>query len=487
MPISSAKLISLCDAQRRIEGIWRGETSTYDLRGKRFAVCMAGNPYTESGEVFKIPDMLANRADTYNLGDILDGKEELFALSYLENALTSNPVLAQLTTREPQDVYQLVRMAGGEELPPDQLSHGYSSVELEEILAVLRRLLRVQQVLLAVNQQYIYSASQDDAYRTEPPFQLQGSYRNMNKLAEKVVPVMNDAELEALIDDHYLGEAQTLTTGAEHNLLKLAELRGTLTEDKAARWQEIKRGYARVQSMGGAEDDPAVRMIGQLGLVSDRLQDIGSVIQSAGETPRVPAEVETAEAPDLGASLAGALGPYLKTLQKNLKALAKFTAQASVPTAQPAVTEAPAVSERLDGIIARLGELCEAVATPAVAPPPPLPADAQPPAPTPTVDFSPYLDKLDETLKGLAEAPRGGQVVQTLAPGVHELLAELTSAVGEGLLPLLKGIGRKIKGTEAAQDRTLTSRLDKALKSLDQLNELAASLKKIDTRRLAAE
>ncbi len=90
-------------------------------------------------------------------------------------------------------------------------------------------------------------------------------------------------------------------------------------------------------------------------------------------------------------------------------------------------------------------------------------------------------------MKGLAEAPRGGQVVQTLAPGVHELLAELTGAVGEGLLPLLKGIGRKIKGTEAAQDRTLTTRLDKALKSLDQLNELAASLKKIDTRGLAAE
>ena len=45
-----------------------------------------------------IPDMLANRADTYNLGDILEGKDQLFALSYLENALTSNPVLAPLAT-----------------------------------------------------------------------------------------------------------------------------------------------------------------------------------------------------------------------------------------------------------------------------------------------------------------------------------------------------------------------------------------------------
>ena len=74
------KFISLCDAQRRIEGVWNGQTRTYDLRGKKFCVVMAGNPYTESGEAFQIPDMLANRADTYNLGDMLGGKEELFAL-----------------------------------------------------------------------------------------------------------------------------------------------------------------------------------------------------------------------------------------------------------------------------------------------------------------------------------------------------------------------------------------------------------------------
>jgi hypothetical protein len=38
------KFISLCDAQRKIEGVWKGETKTHDLRGKRFAVVMAGNP-----------------------------------------------------------------------------------------------------------------------------------------------------------------------------------------------------------------------------------------------------------------------------------------------------------------------------------------------------------------------------------------------------------------------------------------------------------
>ena len=65
------KFISLCDAQRKIEGVYKGKTRTYDLRGKKVAVVMAGNPYTESGEKFQIPDMLANRADTYNLGDII--------------------------------------------------------------------------------------------------------------------------------------------------------------------------------------------------------------------------------------------------------------------------------------------------------------------------------------------------------------------------------------------------------------------------------
>ena len=49
-----------------------------------------------------------------------------------------------------------------------------------------------------------------DAFRTEPPFKLQGSYRNMNKMAEKISAVMTDKELLTLIDDHYLGEAQLL-------------------------------------------------------------------------------------------------------------------------------------------------------------------------------------------------------------------------------------------------------------------------------------
>ena len=70
--------MGLVDGTRRIEGVWRGRTRTYDLRGRKVVVVMAGNPYTESGQKFKIPDMLANRADTYNLGDISGGRGDVF-------------------------------------------------------------------------------------------------------------------------------------------------------------------------------------------------------------------------------------------------------------------------------------------------------------------------------------------------------------------------------------------------------------------------
>ncbi|MEU3711709.1 DNA repair ATPase [Streptomyces catenulae] len=238
------KFIPLCDAQRRMEGVWNGEARSYDLRGKRFAVCMAGNPYTESGRRFRLPDMLANRADVRNLGDVLAGKEELFALSHIENALTANPHLAPLATRDRADTDLLVRLARRDPTAhADRLGHPYAPAELEQILAVLRTLLRVQETVLAVNRAYIDSAAQADATRTEPPFLLQGSYRNTNKIAARLVPVMNDTETEALLDDHYRAEAQTLTGGAEANLLKLAELRGRLTPDQARRWAEIKRTW----------------------------------------------------------------------------------------------------------------------------------------------------------------------------------------------------------------------------------------------------
>lgn len=254
------KFISLCDGQRRIEGVYRGQARTYDLRGKRLCAVMAGNPYNESGERFQIPDMLANRADTYNLGDVLSGREDVFALSYIENTLTSNAVLAPLASRDLSDLHAMMRISRGEAVSLGELSYGYTPAETHEITAVLRHLSTAREVLLKVNAEYVASASQEDAYRTEPAFKLQGSYRNMNKIAEKVVASMNDEELQSVLDDHYRGEAQTLTSGAEHNLLKLAELRGRASEAQSARWAQIKAEFRRQKTLGGAEDDPITKL-----------------------------------------------------------------------------------------------------------------------------------------------------------------------------------------------------------------------------------
>ncbi|MEH0547895.1 DNA repair ATPase [Streptomyces sp. B21-105] len=279
------KFIPLCDATRRVEGVLNGEPRTYDLRGKRFAVCMAGNPYTESGARFRVPDMLANRADVRNLGEVLTDKQDHFAFSFVENALTSNPVLAPLAGRDRADLELLVRLAGGDSTArADRLIHPYAPAELERILAVLRHLLTARDTVLAVNHAYIASAAQSDDARTEPPFRLQGSYRDMNKIAQRVQPVMNDAELAALIEDHYTTEARTLTTGAEANLLKLAELRGALTPEQAARWADVKAACVRTRTLGGPQDDQLTRAIAVLGLLADRIAAVESAITRAAGT-----------------------------------------------------------------------------------------------------------------------------------------------------------------------------------------------------------
>jgi hypothetical protein len=275
------KFIALADGTRRVEGIWKGKPRTYDLRGKRFALVMAGNPYTESGDVFKIPDMLANRADIYNLGDILSGREKMFALSYIENSLTSNPLLLPLASRDPGDIRLLVRLAGEDISANDGadtgsaggFSHSYSQLELRDLVELLKRLFFVRDLLLKVNLQYIESAAQKDAYRTEPPFKLQGSYRNMNRLASRINPQQTNAELLDLLRDHYRGEAQTLTTGAEENLLKLGELFGSQSPEETRRWEEIKAAFVKRRNTDSA---------GAQQRIAGTLTDIARAIEGLG-------------------------------------------------------------------------------------------------------------------------------------------------------------------------------------------------------------
>jgi hypothetical protein len=290
------KFISLCDGQRRIEGVYNGKPRNYDLRGKKVAVVMAGNPYTESGEKFKIPDMLANRADTYNLGDIIGQSLQAFKSSYIENAITSNPVLNKLSGKGQKDILALIDLAESGAPGPIDLESNYSAEETQEMIKVIQKLIRIREVILKVNAEYIKSAAQAEAYRTEPPFKLQGSYRNMNRLAEKVAPIMNDAELEQLIDDHYKNEAQTLATGAEANLLKYREILGKLSPEQQSRWDEIKRTFKKTALLRSSDGkDPVAMVVQQLSNFGDGLDSIKDVLALA--VARMKQEKEAQGAP----------------------------------------------------------------------------------------------------------------------------------------------------------------------------------------------
>ncbi|MEM9835827.1 MAG: DNA repair ATPase [Bacteroidota bacterium] len=277
------KFIPLCDGQRRIEGVYKGKAKSYDLRGRRLAVVMAGNPYTESGNRFQIPDMLANRADIYNLGDIIGDTAAAFRLSYLENSLTSNPALARLAGHSMEDVYTLIEaVENGRADDQLTLAGSYAGQELEEYKAVIGHLLQVRNVVLQVNQAYIQSAATEDAYRTEPAFKLQGSYRNMNKLAEKVSPLMNDTELQQLLISHYQGESQTLTDAAEANFLQLKGMVGALTTEEQGRWNQIVTQFREQQKQGSGSDQRLAQLIAQLGELTDEMEGIREAIVQLG-------------------------------------------------------------------------------------------------------------------------------------------------------------------------------------------------------------
>jgi hypothetical protein len=290
------KFISLCDATRKIEGVHKGKSKTYDLRGKKVAVIMAGNPYTESGEKFQIPDMLANRADTYNLGEIIGGSATDFEMSYLENSMTSNPVLNKLASKSQNDVYEIIRMAESGSNDIIDLEGSYSLEETNEMVEVMKKMIRVRDVILRVNEEYIRSAGIGAEYRTEPAFKLQGSYRNMNRIAERIVGIMNDQELETLVLSNYENDSQTLTTGAESNMLKFRELINKQTPDELERWEGIKRTFSRNLKRKGLGDDEAVgQVLLQLEGVSDGLDSIRKTmtdgVRKMGGVDETPQEI----------------------------------------------------------------------------------------------------------------------------------------------------------------------------------------------------
>ena len=130
--------------------------------------------------------------------------------------------------------------------------------------------MQVRNVLLAVNAAYIASASADDALRGEPPFLLQGSYRNMARIAARILPAMTLGEVDALVAEHYHAEAQTLASAGTWNLAKLGQVRGTADATQLAHLDELRKRW-REASVGS---DP-------MGAMASSLRGIAEVLRQA--------------------------------------------------------------------------------------------------------------------------------------------------------------------------------------------------------------
>jgi hypothetical protein len=268
--------------------------------------------------------------------------------------------------------------------------------------------------------QYIASAAMDDKYRTEPPFKLQGSYRNMNKMAEKIVAAMTPEEVDRLVDDHYQGEAQTLTIAAEQNLLKLAEMRGRLNPTQAERWATIKREFQRTRSLGGAEDDPAVRIGGQLSILAQRVESITDALKTAAS--RGPSE-EAEEA-----------ARAQQTRMMEMMALM----QQQVAAAREKPAEKPPE---------------KALAPPTI-------------AAGPLEWARPQIARIANALETLGQSSLAIEVKNEAPPGITELLAQQVAIIERTLVPLVRA------ATGNLQDmKSLELRVDQMLGMLQEIDE----------------
>jgi hypothetical protein len=224
--------------------------------------------------------MLANRADIYNLGDIIGDTAALFKMSLIENSLTSNPILSQVSNTNFDDIYQLVKIVETGNREGIELKGNYTKQELNDYLSVLEKVMIVRDRVMEVNAAYIKSAAMDDQNRIEPNFKLQGSYRDMNKLVAKVVPIMNNKELEILLLSHYENESQTLTSAAESNLLKYKELGDLLNDDELQRWAKIKTTFVKNNKLKGfGNANEMTQVLAQMMQFSEHLEGIQEVLK----------------------------------------------------------------------------------------------------------------------------------------------------------------------------------------------------------------
>jgi hypothetical protein len=137
----------------------------------------------------------------------------------------------------------------------------------------------------------------------------------MNRIGARVMPMMNDEELWTLIVSAYEQDAQTLTSGAEANLLKFRELVGRLTPEHARRWKEIKTTFQRNLLLGGEGSDSVTRLMGQLTSVTAGLDHIKDAI-AQGVTSLGAPQKPTEGSEDLRHTAQDILGKMTQLIQE---------------------------------------------------------------------------------------------------------------------------------------------------------------------------
>ena len=95
-------------------------------------------------------------------------------------------------------------------------------------------------------------------------------------------------------------------------------MRGRLSEEQTARWEQIKKDYSRIKRMGGGSDDPVARLVGSLSGLDAHLDGIRDVLTTA-------VEKENGEQWNQ-------LEPHLEKLGRALQGVAKPELQVQVTT-----------------------------------------------------------------------------------------------------------------------------------------------------------
>lgn len=269
------KLLPLCDASRTVEVVVEGSARLINLQGKRVAVVMTLNPLRA-----QVPQALSNRATLINLGDVADKHAADFAMSYLEVAAAANTTLEVVSTLRDLETFATALELGRpvSTLEAD-LNGRYAAVELTRIEVVLRHCMAVRDVLMAVNRSCLHSATLEDMYRVEPPFELQGSYRDMVEICRSIEADWTEEMRRDAILRHYEGQAGLLGPRGEYNLLMVKTFLGHVSEAERERQAHIRYVFRLAQQ----RDQTMLTLLDRLTEVSAAVERIPASVVSHGE------------------------------------------------------------------------------------------------------------------------------------------------------------------------------------------------------------